>query len=62
MRLVDGDLGLRLDRRSRLILRVVQVQAGGVDDSELATAPVRDAVEPIAGEARLWVDDRLTPA
>jgi len=62
MGLLDGDLGLRLDRGAGLVLRVVQVQARGVDDGELAPAPVRDAIEAIAGETRLRVDDRLTPA
>ena len=60
--LVDRDLGLGLDRRARLVLGGVQVEAGRVDDRELAPAPLGDPVEPVARQPRLRVDDRLAPA
>src|SRR5207302_4051097 len=59
--LIDRDLGLRLDRRPRRVLRGVEVQAGGVDDRKLTPAPLRDPVEAIAGQAGLRVDNRLPP-
>ena len=59
--LVDRDLRLRLDRGLGRILVRVQIEPGRVDHGELPP-PVRDAVEPVAREARLRVDDRLAPA
>ena len=60
--LVDGNLRLRLNRRSGGVFRAVQVKARGVDHRELPTAPVGDAIQPVSGEAGLGVDDRLLPA
>src|SRR5438132_560121 len=55
--LFDRDLGLGLDRLTRLALlgvlaaRTPEAQARGVDDRELASAPVGDAVEAVASQA-----------
>jgi len=48
--LVDRDLGLRLDRRARFVLRRIHVQPGGVDDRELPSAPLRHAVKAVPGQ------------
>ena len=77
VRLFDRDFGLGLDRLARLALLgdlaagPPQVQARGVDDRELASAPVGDAVKAVAptedavkkrGLAHVWTahdgDDR----
>ena len=59
--LVDRDPGLGFDRRTRRVLPSVQVEARRVDDRELATPPLGNAVKAVSGEARLRVDDRLPP-
>ena len=62
VRLVDRDPGLRLDRRPGRILCGVKVKARGIHGGELAAPPLGDAIEPVASQARLRVDDRLLPA
>ncbi len=62
LRLVDRDPGLRLDGRLGRIFRTVEVKPGGVDHRELAAAPVCDAIQPVARQAGLRVDDGFPPA
>src|SRR2546430_923176 len=60
---LDGDPGLGLHRRpGRIAQALGQDEAGGVDDRQLAPAPVGHAVEAVAGEARLSIDDGLPKA
>jgi hypothetical protein len=45
-----------LDMRSRLSLVEVH-QSGGIDDGELGSTPIRDAIHAISGRAGLVLDD-----
>src|SRR5689334_3994262 len=57
--LVDRDARLRLDGRARRVVGGFEVEPRRVDHAELAAAPLRDAVQAVAGETGLRVDDRL---
>src|ERR1700680_2494845 len=59
--LVDGDLGLRLDRGARFVLGGIEVETRGVDDGELTAAPFGHAIKSIAGESGLRIHDGLSP-
>ena len=60
--LLDGDPGLGFDRGAGRVFGCVQIEACGVHHGELTASPVGDAVEPITGQPRLGVHDRLLPA
>ncbi len=47
---------------SRRILRHGHVEPGGVDEGEALAAPLHDAVEAVASQARQLVDDRASCA
>src|ERR1700752_5088785 len=57
--LVDRDARLCLDRCARRVVRGFEVEPRGVDHAELTAAPLGDAVEAVARQAGLRVDDRL---
>src|SRR5581483_11204128 len=56
LRFVQGDLSLAIDLR-RNERDVIGNDAAGVDDAEVASAPLGFAVEAVAGDAGLIADD-----
>ena len=56
-RLAHGLLGLQTNVGQQIAFAGIEADAAGVDDGELAVAPLDGAVQPIAGGAWFFVDD-----